>query len=123
MNQATVLIVDDDPDARELLAAMLRKRGYAVQTADNGRSGLDHLHNGERPDVVVMDLMMPVLDGPQMAQQMRDDSELARIPIVVLSADPEIDYKAAAMGATCALQKPARMKDVLSHIASCVDGG
>lgn len=122
MNQVTVMVVDDDPDARELLAAMLRKRGYAVCTAANGHIGLDHLRDGSRPAVIVMDLMMPVLDGPQMAQRMRGDAELAHIPIVVLSADPEIDHKAAAMGAVCALQKPARMKDVLSHIAACING-
>jgi CheY-like chemotaxis protein len=81
-----VLIVDDDPDARDMMAMMLEGEGFEPSTAANGRVALDRLASGFHPDVILLDLMMPVLDGRQFLEQFRRDPACATIPVVVLSA-------------------------------------
>lgn len=82
----TVLIVDDDLDLRNTLREVLEDQGYKVETAINGREALDHLRRGRLPRVVVLDLMMPVMDGWQLIEEMKQDPKLARLPVLVISA-------------------------------------
>ncbi len=85
-----VLIVEDDADLREMMAQLLSLEGFKARSASNGRDALDYMHeSGDRPDVILLDLMMPVMDGWEFRRYQQQDPELAGIPVVVLSAlDP-----------------------------------
>jgi len=86
MRSATVLVVDDDPDLRELLAEALREEGYTVASASNGREALDLLERGLVPSVILLDLMMPVMNGFEFRAKQQATPALASIPVVVISA-------------------------------------
>ena len=99
----TVLIVDDDHDLRQTLSEILNDEGYAVETATNGREALEVLRRCSAPRVVVLDLMMPVMDGWQLLEELRRDEALARIPVIIISASTRIPRT---VGATEILAKP-----------------
>ena len=82
------MIVDDEFGLAELIAEVLAERGYATAIAINGELGLALLRE-RRPALVLLDLMMPVLDGREMLSAMRSDPELATIPVVIMTALPE----------------------------------
>ena len=83
-----VLIVDDEFGLADIIADLLRELGYDVEIAINGQLGLASLHT--RPaDIVIADLMMPIMDGPDMIRRMRADPALAATPIVLMTALPE----------------------------------
>lgn len=86
--QGYVLIIDDDAAIREALILALEDEGYQVQSANNGRDALDRLRRSPRkPDLILLDLMMPVMSGWDFRREQERDPELADIPVVVLSAD------------------------------------
>jgi CheY-like chemotaxis protein len=85
MSRADILVVDDDRDVRETVATVLDGEGYHVRCAENGAQALAMLH-GPKPSAIVLDLMMPVMSGWELLEAVRDDVELSRIPVVVLSA-------------------------------------
>lgn len=87
--KSTVLVVDDDHDLRETMRDVLEDEGYVVQTASNGQEALDCLRDGKFPEVVVLDLMMPVMDGWHFLDELKRDHALADIPVVVMSASHE----------------------------------
>jgi CheY-like chemotaxis protein len=80
-----VLVVDDDPAVRETLEALLQGEGHRVQCAADGREALQLLRSGPLPSLVLMDLMMPRIDGWTLRREMRQDPSLAAIPVVILS--------------------------------------
>lgn len=102
----SILIVDDDADVREMLSQFFAIEGYSVVTAANGREALDHLHHGDLADLILLDLMMPVMDGWQFRAEQQRDPKLARIPVVVLSAVYNARERAAQLGAVDYMQKP-----------------
>ena len=83
-----ILLVDDDPDSRMLVAEALVEKGYRVQQAENGRHALELLAGGTSPppDMILLDLMMPVMDGWQFLAARSLDPRLASIPVLVLSS-------------------------------------
>ena len=81
-----ILIVEDDEDLREMMAQLLALEGFKAETAANGREALAYLALGDRPDVILLDLMMPVMDGWEFRRQQVTDPALAAVPVVVLSA-------------------------------------
>ena len=82
-----VLIVDDDDDIREALRGLLEEEGYEVVEASQGREALNLLQRAEvKPAVLLLDLMMPLMDGWQLRSRLRQDPELATIPIVIMTA-------------------------------------
>jgi len=83
---ATVLIVEDDNDTREMLGRFLELEGYTVETAENGKRALERLGSGVGACVILLDLMMPVMDGWQFRQEQIRDASLADIPVIVVSA-------------------------------------
>jgi CheY-like chemotaxis protein len=109
----TILIVEDDVDVREAYHDVLDQAGYHVVTAANGKLALDWLrHTDEAPAMIVLDLMMPVMDGWQFRQEMGKDESLRQIPVVVVTAhrdDPGIDCEAR-------LLKPVPLADLLSAV-------
>jgi CheY-like chemotaxis protein len=81
----TVLVVDDEVVIAEAVAAVLQDEGYEVTTATNGQEGLARAAS-TRPDLVLVDMMMPVMDGEEMSRRLRENPETRDIPIVVMSA-------------------------------------
>lgn len=81
-----VLLIEDEDDFRESLSALLELKGYAVESAPNGRAALSRLRAGPLPCIVIMDLMMPEMDGWQLRAAMLGDEKLAAVPAIVLSA-------------------------------------
>lgn len=86
-----ILIVDDDETILEALADLLSVRGYDVVPANNGAGALDYLRNNPPPRLVIHDLVMPVMDGWRLRKEMKKDSALTHLPVVVMSAlaDPD----------------------------------
>jgi len=119
---ATVLVVDDEPLIAMALEAALEDAGYAVATAANGRQGLERLAEAPRPDLVLLDMMMPVMNGPAMLAAMAADPGLAGIPVVVLSSLPEEAVRARAGDVAAFLRKPYTADEVLDAIARALGG-
>jgi PAS domain S-box-containing protein len=84
--QPHAMVVEDEDDVREVVDRHLSRAGWSVSTAENGQVALDRLADGHEPDVVVLDLMMPRVDGFEVAERMREHPEWRDIPIVVLTA-------------------------------------
>jgi CheY-like chemotaxis protein len=101
-----VLVVEDDPDIQQVLRFALEMAGYPVTTADNGVEALRQLQAAGPPCLILLDLMMPVMDGWQFRAAQQRDPALAAIPVVVISADGRTPQKAASIGATGYLTKP-----------------
>ncbi len=101
-----ILIVEDDRDTREALKIILAAAGHSVRLAANGREALDELGNGPSPDLILLDLMMPVLDGWHFLEQKKADPALAPIPVIIVSAAGDLPAKSASLGAVGLLQKP-----------------
>jgi CheY-like chemotaxis protein len=114
---ATVLVVDDEPLIAMALEAALEDAGHVVATAANGRQGLERLAEAPRPDLVLLDMMMPVMNGPAMLAAMAADPALAGIPVVVLSSLPEEAVRARAQGVAAILRKPYTAEEVLDAVA------
>ena len=99
-----VLIVEDDADLREMMAQLLTVEGYTVEAAANGHDALEFLRSGPLPALILLDLMMPVMDGWEFWRRQRDDPAIAAVPVVVLSA---VDHtRAAEFGSAAVLKKP-----------------
>jgi two-component system chemotaxis response regulator CheY len=101
-----ILLVEDDVDVREALVEALSDRGYAVETAGDGLVALQVLRGGKRPGVILLDLMMPRMDGVEFRTAQRADPKLADLPVVLLSADARMEEKARAMKVQDAIRKP-----------------
>jgi len=113
----TVLVVDDDRDIRDVLTDALEAEGYRVVTAADGQEALDWLRKGAaRPCVILLDLMMPRLDGMQFRTETLNDPELAVIPVVVLSADPSIINTAKSLNFAGSLRKPVPLEALLAAV-------
>jgi CheY-like chemotaxis protein len=115
-HQHTVLVVDDHEDVRRALEALLVAEGSAVVTASEGEEALDRLRGGCRPCVIVLDLMMPKLDGWQFRHAQLADPTLADIPVVAVSAYDRLRERASASGIEAVLTKPVDPDELLSFV-------
>lgn len=106
-DRAAVLVVDDDPVTRQMLSGTLEDRGHRVTTAGDGRQGLD-LVRSERFDVVLLDVLMPQLNGYEVLEHMKDDPDLRHIPVVMVTSVDEIEsaVRCIELGADDYLSKP-----------------
>jgi CheY-like chemotaxis protein len=81
-----ILVVEDDEDAREAMVALLQMKGYHAVPAGNGREALDYLDQAPAPDLIILDLWMPVMDGWQFRSEQVRNPRLAHIPVIVVTA-------------------------------------
>jgi DNA-binding response OmpR family regulator len=100
-----VIVIEDDLDARQIYSEYLRMKGWTVFTAPDGRSGLNKTME-LTPDVVVLDLAMPKVDGWTVLKQLRESSMTAQIPVVIISAMPDTRDNAFLAGCDAYLAKP-----------------
>jgi CheY-like chemotaxis protein len=119
---ARILVVDDDPGLREVLAEVLSERGYEVTCAPDGRAALDVLVARPPPSVILLDLAMPVMDGWTFRAEQQRDPRLASIPTIVLSASLGADSRdVEELDADAMLPKPfdlARLVEAVERVAS-----
>ena len=119
---ATVLIVDDSPTETRILSTTLLKAGYRVETATNGEEGVEAAR-ALRPDVILMDVIMPVLNGYQATRILRRDAETAHIPIIMVTTkDLQTDRTwGLRQGASDYLTKPIDRQLLLERIRAALD--
>jgi CheY-like chemotaxis protein len=118
-NRLDVLIVDDDPDIRDAMGECLRYEGYDVHSAADGRDALDRLEYGLRPAVILLDLMMPVLNGFDVLEALKSRPEWKSIPVVIVSANR--GYEAEDLsGAVSILRKPVNVDRLLAAVEQAV---
>jgi len=109
-----ILIVEDDTALRESLRDALELEGYQVVAAEHGKAALDHLSTSELPCVILLDLMMPVMDGNTFRTEMLKQQNLAAIPVVLITAAGS--QMAAKVSANQVLHKPLRMDAVVDVV-------
>jgi CheY-like chemotaxis protein len=116
-----VLVIEDDTEIREALKEILESEGYQVRTATNGQEGLDYLKSSAtKPGIIVLDLMMPVMDGWHFRNHQLQDPDFAKIPVVVITADGNAAQKAKAMNAAAGLKKPIDLDRFLTTIEELI---
>lgn len=119
----TVLVVEDYADSRFMMGRLLELSGYRVLEAADGREGVD-IAERERPDVVLMDLQMPVLDGFTATSLIRRTESTCRIPVVAVSAQCTEDFVSAAARVGCNhfVSKPVDFDALLDIVRECTEG-
>ena len=110
---ATVLVVEDEFGIADLFEAVLEDEGHRILMAANGKLGLEMLAH-ERPQLVFLDYMMPVMDGASMLRGMAADPSLRDIPVVMMSSLPEAQVAQRCDGYTAFMRKPFKITDVVS---------
>lgn len=112
-----ILIVEDDEPIRSALAELFTDEGYNVSTAANGQEALDILRAATLlPNVILLDLMMPVKDGSAFRAEQELDSRLAKIPVVLMSADEELEIKKIKVGLRHHIRKPLDVESLLATV-------
>jgi len=109
-----VLEVDDDPDIREMVSKLLLSEGYEVVSAVHGQDALEKMEGGFRPDVILLDLMMPVLNGFDVLRVMRRTPRWSSIPVVIVSANQGLDL--VARGTAAIISKPFDLDVLLNTV-------
>ncbi len=116
-----ILLIDDNPLTRESISMMLAAAGYCVALASNGADALLRLRDHRRPDLILLDLSMPVLDGHDFCLKQRQDNTLASIPILIFSGAEGAEEEAAALGAAGCLRKPVDASRLLDAVRRCCE--
>ena len=119
-----VVVVEDEPDIVEVVSYNLKREGYTVTSKNRGDEGLNHIRN-ELPDIVILDLMLPGLDGLSICQQMKSDPSTQEIPIIIISAKGEESDVVIGleMGADDYLAKPFSPRELLARIKAVLRRG
>jgi CheY-like chemotaxis protein len=112
-----VLIVEDDRSIREMMKSVLEIEGFTIVAANNGREGIDAIRGSHPPDVILLDMMMPVMNGWDFLDFVRANAMTAKIPVVVVSAYDEI---ARSVRPDAFVPKPVQLKALLEAIEKCV---
>lgn len=113
-----VLVIDDQEDIRDAISALLANAGYQVSTAEHGRAALDRIkRQGERPCLILLDLMMPVMDGVEFRERQLADPDLASIPVVIVSAFGQHPRTSQVLRAVAYIGKPIDVDRLLENVA------
>jgi CheY-like chemotaxis protein len=110
-----VLLVEDDALTREALAYILEVEGYGVATAKDGKQGLKVLRSFPRPFVVLLDLDLPIVNGQEFLQRQKQDSEIANIPVVVITAA----FEPSVPDAAAVFRKPLDLSKLMGLLSNC----
>jgi CheY-like chemotaxis protein len=112
-----ILVIEDDEYSRDALAHLLASEGYEAQSASDGESGLEKAHE-THPDVIVLDLNLPDIDGKHVIEMIRGDGPLKNVPILVVTGDEDKAAQAAVdLGADGYLTKPVEFDDLIKAIS------
>jgi CheY-like chemotaxis protein len=115
--RAHILVVDDDRELRDTLREVLEDLGYVVTSAEDGLDALSQLRGpARRPDLILLDLQMPNLDGEGFRSEQLKREDIAEIPVALLTADQEGKSKAAALHTDAYLSKPLKLLELMSVI-------
>ena len=114
-----VLVIDDDRSIRELLSLHLTNRGYDVDTAEDAIVG-GKLALSAKPQLIIIDVNMPYLDGPDFVAALRSDPETSDIPVVFLTSDEDVLDRTAKLGAVAYLTKPIMADRLLDVVARAI---
>lgn len=115
MTKKSIFIVEDDADIRQSMSDILQELGYTVGSASNGLDALTQLREmKEHPGVIILDLMMPVLDGMGFRKEQEKDQKLFTIPTVLLSADSRLPIKAKENGFQEFVKKPIELEHLIA---------
>jgi two-component system, chemotaxis family, chemotaxis protein CheY len=112
-----VLVIEDDADCLDALVDVLAYDGYTVNTACNGLEAIQKLESEATPDVILVDLMMPVMNGWQFMKRLRADERFKNIPVIVLSADGRLDKWRGELDAASCLAKPLELEPLLAAVS------
>jgi DNA-binding response OmpR family regulator len=117
-----VLVVDDEAYIREMLSLMLELQGFYVEEAADGFDALDKI-NACRPDVIILDVMMPNLDGISVCKTLRNETETSGLPIIMLSGKTQLDaeQEGLAAGANFYMFKPMKTEELISNIRTVLN--
>ena len=121
--EKTILIVDDDEDIRELVEITLEDSEYRLHTAEDGQAGLDAVLD-LRPDLVILDWMMPRLNGLQVVRKLREHTTTAGIPVVLLTSQPDTEHREEiqTLGIFSYLQKPFSPLELIQTVQKALAG-
>jgi two-component system, chemotaxis family, chemotaxis protein CheY len=112
-----VLVIDDDSDIRSVVRELLTDEGYQVRTAVNGRDALSTLSSWQ-PDVILLDLMMPIMDGWTFLANQQSSQQLRRIPVIVMSASHTLTRGDEQLAVADVVAKPFEIDTVLTKVAT-----
>ncbi len=113
-----VLVVEDDADIRDYVQWVLEDHGYTVTLAPQGAAALDVLRQGARlPDLILLDLQMPILDGRGFRHAQQADARWRTIPVILMSASADYGGTARALDVAALMRKPFLPEDLLAHVA------
>lgn len=118
--QRTVLVVEDDPAVRQTITDVLEEEEYNVTTAANGDEALLTLQQAPLPDVILLDLMMPTMNGWELHKHLQEDARLASIPVVVLSAVAGFQQRRGKLDVAAIIPKPVNVTALLDAVEQAV---
>jgi CheY-like chemotaxis protein len=116
----SILVVEDEHPIRDVITEILEDEGYRVVAATNGLEALTYLREHAHPRLILLDLGMPIMTGWEFREHQQRDPRLANIPVVVMSALPDLYRKAAALNVADCLDKPVNLDTLLGTVARYV---
>ncbi len=115
-----ILVIEDDTSIRELLVELLESEGYSVASAINGLEGIRALQNEMLPDLILIDLMMPIMDGYAFRTEQLKHEIWSKIPTVVMSAEANAKEKMKSFNISAFLSKPVELETILNTVSGLI---
>ena len=112
----SILVVEDDDDVRTMICIVLSNEGYSAEGAANGLEALRRLRSGEPPALIIVDLMMPKMDGGTLIRMMSADTSLARIPVAIMSGQASAELAPSSPQIVARLIKPVELDELLDVV-------
>jgi CheY-like chemotaxis protein len=118
-SRKSILVIEDDAATRAAVSLVLEDEGYSVTGVANGQEALQQLRRTRLPDLILLDLMMPIMNGWEFRKHQAQDPALQSIPVVVVSANADVPQKANALSARAYLMKPIDFIQLLEAVQRC----